>query len=222
MFYNLIKRIFDLISAIILLLIISPFFLLIMVILRFTGEKEIFYFQKRLGLNNKPFFIWKFATMIKNSANIGSKDLTLRDDPRVTRVGKFLRLTKINELPQIINVIKGDISVVGPRPLMLVSFQKYDSEIQKKIYKIKPGITGIGSIVFRDEEKLISNLSEIDPHVFYKNKIAPFKGKIEIWYQNNRSFKLDLKILFFTFWVIIFPKNKSYTKIFKGIPKRNF
>ena len=113
----------------------------------------------------------------------------MKNDPRVLPFGSFLRKTKINELPQIINIIIGDLSIVGPRPQMRVDFEKYSKEVQDKIYNVKPGLTGIGSIVFRDEESLISSAAENeDPHDFYKRIIAPYKGEIEIWYQDHRSF----------------------------------
>ena len=149
----------------------------------------MFYFQKRIGWKNKDFYIWKFATMLKNSMNIGTGSITLRNDPRVTPLGGFLRKTKINELPQIINVLKGELSLVGPRPLVQKTFDAYPLEIKQEIYKTKPGITGIGSIVFRDEEKLISD-SKMDPHEFYKMKIALHKGELEMWYKKNISFFL--------------------------------
>ena len=98
-----------------------------------------------------------------------------------------MRKTKINELPQIVNILKGDISFVGPRPLILSSFEVYPESIQSKIYNVKPGLTGIGSIIFRDEESLLSAIKDEDPHVYYKRVIAPYKGDLELWYQKNRS-----------------------------------
>ena len=140
--------------------------------------------------------------MLKDSPNMGSGSITLSNDWRVTKPGKFLRKTKINELPQIINILKGDISLVGPRPLVSRTFNAYSKDIQSKIYNVKPGLTGIGSIVFRDEESIISAVRDKDPHMFYKQVIAPYKGKLEMWYQSNRSFLIDLKLIFITAWVI--------------------
>ena len=167
-----IKRLFDLTVAVLSLLLLFVPMILVMIILKFTGEGEIFYLQKRLGYLNNEFKIIKFATMVKNSPNIGTGSLTLRDDPRVLPFGKFLRKSKINELPQIFNVIIGNMSIVGPRPQMKVDFDKFPSKKRNEIYKSKPGITGVGSIIFRDEEKWISNFNG-DKHEFYKNKIAP-------------------------------------------------
>ena len=220
--YNLFKRLLDVFVSLVALTLLLPVFIPIIIILRFTAEGEIFYFQERIGLNNSRFQIWKFATMLKNSMNMGTGSITLQNDFRVTPIGKFLRKTKINELPQIINILKGDISLVGPRPLVTKTFSAYTEEIQSKIYKVKPGLTGIGSIVFRDEESLISAVKDEDPHEFYKRVIAPYKGALEMWYQENRSFFLDLQLIFMTAWVILFPKSYLYKKWFKNLPERTF
>lgn len=204
------------------LLILLPAFLPIIFLLKFSGEGEVFYFQERIGIKNTRFFIWKFATMLKDSMSIGTGSITLANDFRVTKVGKFLRKTKINELPQIINILKGDISLVGPRPLVTKTFSAYPKEIQSKIYNVKPGLTGIGSIIFRDEESIISSVENEDPHQFYKRVIAPYKGDLEIWYQEHRSLILDLKLIFLTAWVIFFSNSRLYEKMFKDLPKRNF
>ena len=160
--------------------------------------------------------------MLKNSINIGTGSITLQNDPRVTKIGSFLRKTKINELPQIINILKGDISLVGPRPLVTQTFTAYNEEVQSKIYNVKPGLTGIGSIIFRDEESIISAVKDQEPHKFYKRVIAPYKGELEMWYQSNNSFFLDLQIIFLTAWVILVPNSKLYEKWFKNLPKRSF
>ena len=220
--YLVSKRILDIAVSILTLMLLLPVFLSIVIILRLTAEGEVFYFQERIGMNNSKFWIWKFATMLKDSINMGTGSITLQNDFRVTKVGKFLRKTKINELPQIINILKGDISLVGPRPLVTKTFDAYSKDVREKIYNVKPGLTGIGSIVFRDEEKIISHIKGEDPHIFYKRVIAPYKGKLEMWYQLNRSFSTDLKLIFITAWVILFPKSKLYKKWFKDLPARNF
>ena len=220
--YNFFKRLLDIIVSFITLITLLPIFIPITIILRLTGEGEVLYFQERCGMNNSKFYIWKFATMLKNSINMGTGSITLINDPRVTKIGLFLRKTKINELPQIINILKGDISLVGPRPLVTKTFLAYNEYIQSKIYNVKPGLTGIGSIIFRDEESIISAVTDEDPHEFYKRIIAPYKGKLEIWYQNHKSFLLDLQLIFLTAWVIIFPSSRLYEKWFKDLPKRSF
>jgi lipopolysaccharide/colanic/teichoic acid biosynthesis glycosyltransferase len=217
--YKFLKRLTDIVISGLALVILSPLIIIAIIILLLSDEHEVFYFQQRIGYKNKPFKIWKFATMLKNSPNVGTGDITVRNDPRVTRFGKFLRMTKINELPQIINVFKGDMSLVGPRPLLESGFKLYPEEIQKKIYNVKPGITGIGSIIFRDEEKIISEAE--NPAEMYK-KIAPYKGELEMWYQNYASIYTDWLIIFLTAWTILFPQNKFANKFFKKLPHINF
>lgn len=220
--YQIIKRTFDLLASTLGLLIISPLFLVIMLVLKFTGEGEVFYLQERMGLNNKSFFIYKFATMLKDSSNMGHKNLTVRNDSRITKVGKFLRLTKINELPQIINVIKGDMALVGSRPNLPNNFQIYTPEVQDVIYKNRPGITGLGSLVFRDEELLVTTYKELgkNPSDYYRNYIYPYKGDLEKWYYHNCSLLVDLKILILTFWSLVNSNSQIVYKTFKNLPPK--
>ena len=222
--YLITKRIFDIISSTIALIILSPLFLPIIILLRLTSEGEVFYFQERIGMNNKPFKIFKFATMLKNSSKMQGGYITVKNDPRLTFMGGVLRKSKINELPQLLNILIGDMSVVGPRPVMRVSFESYPKNIQKVIYNVKPGLSGIGSIIFRDEEEIITKVKSdgADIWSFYKNTIYPFKGNLELWYQKNKSFVLDLQLIFLTVWVIMFPKSKIYENWFNDLPRRNF
>jgi len=216
-------RILDLLLSLFALLILLPLFIPIIIILLLTGEHKVFYLQDRVGFKNKNFKILKFATMLSNSANMGTGSLTLKNDSRVLPFGTFLRKTKINELPQILNILIGDLSIVGPRPQMQVDFEKYSDEVQQKIYNVKPGLTGIGSIVFRDEESLISLAAENEnPHDFYKRVIAPYKGELEMWYQKHRSLYLDIQLIFITAWAIVVPETRIYEKWFADLPKREF
>ncbi len=215
--YTIIKRFFDFLFAALGLLLLSPLLLPIMLALRLTAEGEIFYRQKRVGYRNRHFGIWKFATMLKNSPNMGTGSLTLRNDPRVTPIGRFLRKTKINELPQLINVLTGEMSFVGPRPQMQVDFDVYPPEVREKIYDVTPGITGIGSIVFRDEERLLSRPG-IEPKAFYAMHIAPYKGALEMWYLRRRSLYTDLMILFLTAWAIVFSRSQLHYTVFRDLP----
>ena len=217
--YKFTKRLLDILLAGLALVILSPLLIIIVLILLLTGEHEVFYLQKRVGYQNKIFYIWKFATMVKNSPNIGTGEITLRNDPRVMPFGKFLRMSKLNEIPQIMNVLLGDMSIVGPRPLMHVSFNLYDAGVKEKIYNSKPGMTGIGSLVFRDEEKILSLAS--DPKTMYQ-KIYPYKVKLEIWYLQHASLWVDIKIIFLTAWTILFPENKLTPRFFKNLPQREF
>ena len=211
----------DLVIATVAFIIFSPLLIPIAIALRFSGEGEVFYFQERVGLNNKPFDIWKFATMLKNSPNIGTGDVTVKNDPRVLPMGNFLRKTKINELPQIINVFNGTMSIVGARPLTRISVDMYSPDVQEVIYNSPPGITGIGSIVFRDEETLIDK-SGMPARAFYEKFILPHKGNLEKWYQINKSLYVDIMIVFLTAWVIIFSKSNLVYKVFPDLPKRSF
>ncbi|MDB2567127.1 sugar transferase [Flavobacteriaceae bacterium] len=222
--YYLLKRVFDVLFSGIAIIILSPLLIPVIVGLKLTGEGYIWYKQERVGYKNKPFLIWKFATMLKNSVNMPGGIMTTKKDPRITPMGGFLRKSKINELPQLFNIFFGRMSVVGPRPVMRVSFEAYPNEVQKVIYNVIPGLTGIGSIVFRDEEELISEVKNNggDLWEFYKGNIYPFKGELEIWYQNHKSFILDMKLMFLTAWVILSPTSKLYEKWFKDLPKRNF
>lgn len=218
--YKYIKSFFDIILAVFVVLSLLVLFLPLMLILRLTGEGEIFYLQERVGLNNKPFMMIKFATMLIDSMNMGLGATTVRNDPRITPVGKFLRKSKINELPQVFNIIKGDMSIVGPRPLPYKSFVKYSDEVKQILYKKKPGITGIASLIFRDEEILASTVNDLGgvPIEYYKSYIYPYKGQLELWYHDHISFRTDFFIIFLTAWQILFPKSNLVYKVFKQLP----
>ena len=139
-------------------------------------------------------------------------------------MGDFLRKSKINELPQLLNIFLGHMSFVGPRPVMPISFAAYPKEVQEEIYNVKPGLTGVGSIVFRDEEELITKVRDNggDTWDFYQNEIYPFKGQLEQWYLKNQSFGLDFKIIIATALVVLFPSLDVVSLFFKQLPKRNF
>ncbi len=202
-------RLFDILLSIIALIILLPILLPICIILGLTGEREIFYLQERVGKDLTKFKLYKFATMLKNSENMGAGAITVKGDPRVLPFGRFLRKSKINELPQLINILIGDMSFVGPRPLLSKQFNFYDSHDQIKISSVKPGLTGVGSLVFRDEERFFEN-SE-NPDRIYKEKISPIKAELEMWYVRNKSFFLNIRIILSTFLAVIFP-NKSFIK----------
>lgn len=218
--YPYIKRFFDILFSLIALLLLSPVFIPVILLLLLTGEHEVFYRQDRVGYRNRIFGILKFATMLKNSPNMGSKDLTMRNDPRVTKVGRFLRKSKINELPQLINILTGDMSFTGPRPLMKSGFDRYSDEMKARVYNVPPGLTGIGSIVFRDEELIITK-SKLSPEECYRDVILPYKGALEIWYQQHRSFYTDFMILFLTGWYVVFSGSELVYKIFPSLPRNS-
>ena len=213
------KRIIDILLALIALSILAPLLIPVWIGLLLTGEHYIFYFQKRIGFKNRNFDIWKFATMLKASPALGTGSITIKNDWRLTPMGKFLRKTKINELPQLVNIIKGDMSIIGARPLMEVDFLKYAVNVQQVIYNSRPGLTGIASVVFRDEEKYYSN-SDIDPHEFDRKHIAPYKGELELWYQKNLSAYTDLMLVFLTAWSIVAPQSELVYRVFRDLPER--
>ena len=219
--YNFFKRIADILTSFIAIVFLIPIFLIIVIVLRFTAEGEVFYTQERIGYLNSKFKIWKFATMLKNSLNFGTGSITLNDDFRVTKIGKFLRKSKINELPQLFNVLIGDISIVGPRPILESDWNLYSEEIRNIVYNVKPGLTGIGSIVFRDEESIMSSVKNEDLHLYYERVVAPYKGDLEKWYQINQSFSLDFKLIILTALVIVFPNNNIHKNWFHNLPHIN-
>jgi len=214
----MIQRIFDIVISFSAILIASPILIFVIIILKLTGEGEVFYLQKRVGKNGKEFGLLKFATMIKNSSKIGAGDITLLNDPRVLPFGKFLRKTKINELPQIWNILNGEMSIVGPRPMVSNTLSKYPKNDKEIIMQISPGLTGIGSIIFRDEESYLRNKS--DAMKFYDEQIIPYKSSLEVWYISNVSIKTYFLVIFVTAWIIIFPKSQITDLVFKGLPKK--
>jgi lipopolysaccharide/colanic/teichoic acid biosynthesis glycosyltransferase len=211
------KRLLDILLSGLGILVFLPFGIPIALILLLTGEHEIFYRQQRIGRNGKPFGLMKFATMRKNSSSMGAGNITLKNDPRVLPFGKFLRKTKLNEVPQLWNIFNGDMSVVGPRPLPKSNYEMIPEQYRNRTMVLKPGLTGAASIVFRDEEEFLAQ-HEDDPMGFYAAEIAPYKGRAECWYLENRSFWMDIKIIFLTAWVVIFPKSRLPKKIMKGLP----
>jgi lipopolysaccharide/colanic/teichoic acid biosynthesis glycosyltransferase len=210
------KRLLDIFFSGIAILVLSPILALIACVLRITGEGEVFYKQTRVGKNGNTFGLIKFATMLKNSSNIGSGEITIKNDPRVLPLGKFLRKSKINELPQLWNIFIGDMSIVGPRPMVPNTFTKYPIEAQKVLNTVKPGLTGIGSIIFRDEERLLDGRE--DPVSFYNENITPHKSDLELWFVENNTLWLYIKIIFVTAWVVVFPSSNIVDKAFDGIP----
>lgn len=201
--YDIIIRLFDFFISLVALLVLLPIFAVVIIILRFTGENEVFYLQQRVGYGMKPFLVIKFATMIKDSPNIGTGAITLKGDPRVLPFGKILRKTKINELPQLFNILKGDMSLVGPRPLMEKQFKFYDVQDQEMIGQMKPGLTGVASVIFRDEEKYFMN--SVDPDVIYRTKIAPSKALLERWFLEKRSVFMYFKLILITAVAVVSP-----------------
>ncbi len=211
------KRLIDIIFALTAITLFLPIGLIIVLILRFTGEGEVFYTQTRAGQHNRDFGLLKFVTMVKNSSNLAGGNITAQNDPRVLPIGKFLRKAKLNEVPQILNILKGDMSVVGPRPLTRDNYELIPGEIRKQTQVLKPGLTGVGSIVFRDEEGFIAR-SGMAPRDFYREQIGPFKGELEFWYLEHRGILLDLKLILLTALVVLFPTTSLVDTWLPGLP----
>lgn len=218
MYRHFFKRIIDFLLALIAIIILSPLLIPVVIILLLTGEHYVFYYQDRIGSKGQPFKLIKFATMFKNSPNMGTGEITLRNDPRVLPFGRFLRKTKLNELPQVFNILLGDMAIVGPRPLTKKHFEYYSEDTKKIITQIKPGLTGIASIVFRDEEALFdtSNMNHED---FYKKFLSPKKGELELWYFKQQSIITDILLIICTAFVVINSNSNLHYKIFKDLPK---
>tara|TARA_B100000925_G_C22006030_1_gene473723 strand:+ start:616 stop:1227 length:612 start_codon:yes stop_codon:yes gene_type:complete len=190
---------------------------IIVLILKFTGEGEIFFFQYRVGRSNKKIKLIKFVTMLKNSENMGTGTITVHNDPRILPFGNFLRKTKLNELPQLLNVFLGDMSVIGPRPQTQRCFDAFPESSRNAILKVRPGLSGIGSIVFRSEEDMMNSYD--NPDYLYDNVIMPFKGKLEEWYVKNNSLTTYFKLIFITVLVILAPKLNLIWALFPNLPK---
>jgi lipopolysaccharide/colanic/teichoic acid biosynthesis glycosyltransferase len=220
--YNLFKRISDFTIALISIIILSPILLPVILGLLLTGEGYVWYFQERVGKKNKTFQIWKFATMLKNSVNMKGGLITTKNDPRITPMGGFLRKSKINELPQLVNILKGEMSFVGPRPVMPKSFEVYPQDVQKVIYNVTPGLTGMGSLIFRDEEGLVSNAKKqgLEPWEYYKTTIYPYKGELEKFYQDHRGFFTDLKIFIATAIMVVYTNKRIPFIFFPNAPRK--
>ena len=213
----MIERFFDIFFSSLALLILFPLLVPIVLILKFSGEGEIFFLQERIGKNGQTFKLFKFATMLKDSPNIGTGSVTMNEDPRILPVGKFLRKTKINELPQLLNIFFGDMSVIGPRPLTAQTFGSYSAETQEIINKVRPGLSGIGSIIFRGEEEIMHGESaSID---FYNNIIAPYKGSLEEWFVSNKNIYIYFLAIFITIWTVVFPSTNIAWRVFKNLPE---
>jgi len=215
--YKIFKRFSDIIFSIFGIIITGPIMLLTIIILYLTGEKKPIFNQLRVGKNKQLFRLYKLRTMNDNGAN-NSGPITFHNDDRITFFGKFLRWSKIDEFPQFFNVLNGDLSFVGPRPLMPETFYKYKKSTQEIITTIRPGISGAGSVIFRNESFILKTVSKDKQEDIYINNILPYKGQLEEWYIDNRSFIMDLKLLIFSVLVVVYSGVKGLNSFFKGLP----
>ncbi len=214
------KRALDILLSSIALFLLLPLLVPIAIILRCTGEGYVFYRQQRVGMKGGLFGLYKFATMLKDSPNLPGGLLTTKHDSRVLPFGRLLRATKINEIPQLLNVLLGDMSLIGPRPQAEPHFEVFPEHVKREIVKVRPGLSGIGSIVFRDEDTILTQCGK-NEHKCYAEDIAPYKGELEIWYVRHQSPVLDCILILLTAWVVLFPKSRLYAKLFRGLPRLN-
>ena len=190
-----------------------------MILLKLTGEHYIFYMQPRVGRHGKQFPLLKFATMLKDSPNLPGGLYTSENDPRMLPMGKILRKTKINELPQLLNILAGDMSIIGYRPQVKTQYDTYSPEVKKAMAKSRPGLSGIGPIVFRSEEEILQQFATHEERdEFYKTVITPYKGQLEVWYSKHRSVVMYFRLIFMTVRVVLDPKDKSWKQL-KDIPQ---
>jgi lipopolysaccharide/colanic/teichoic acid biosynthesis glycosyltransferase len=211
------QRFFDIVFSGLAILVLSPLLVPIAIGLRLTGEGEVFFLQNRVGKGGKPFTLYKFATMLKNSPNIGTGTVTVRGDPRILPMGHFLRKTKINELPQLLNILFGHMSVIGPRPQTQRCFDAFTRASQNAIIQVRPGLSGIGSIIFSDEENLLHG--QADSVRFYDEVIAPYKGALEEWFVVNQSLHTYFKLIGLTVCVVLFSDSGLVWRVFRALPR---
>lgn len=212
-------RFFDVLFSFLAIAVLLPFMIPIMIGLKLTGEHDIFYRQERIGKGGRPFGLLKFATMLKDSPNMPGGLYTAKDDPRLLPMGKFLRKTKINELPQLWNIFIGDMSIIGYRPTVKKQYDCYPEVFRKKLSKSRPGLSGIGSIVFRNEEEILQNFSTPEEKDEFHNKvISPYKAELEVWYITHKSIGMYFRMIFMTVEAVLKPGFEGWKKL-PGIPK---
>jgi lipopolysaccharide/colanic/teichoic acid biosynthesis glycosyltransferase len=195
----MLKRTFDILFASLVLASLSPVFIILAIIIKLTSPGPVFYRGKRVGRGGDIFLMFKFRSMVVNADKIGT-DLAPRGDPRVTGVGKFLRKTKLDELPQLIDVLRGKMSVVGPRPESPL-YVRYYNERQKRVLSVRPGIVGPAQIVYRHEDLILKDKK--DPDDYYIHQLMPKKIEIDLTYIRNMNLLLDVKIIFRTLLAVL-------------------
>jgi len=191
-----VKRLFDIFFSAIGLSLLSPLFIAVAILIKIDSHGPVFFRQQRMGKNFVPFFIYKFRTMVRDAPQKGP-GITIGGDTRVTRIGRILRKSKIDELPQLMNVLKGDMSIVGPRPELETYVELYKNDYND-ILHVRPGITDISSVTFRDEESILKDKN--DPENYYRHVVLPVKIKLSREYIKRSSFFYDLRLIFMTFY----------------------
>ncbi len=196
----MIKRIFDFISSLLGIILLSPLLFIVVLWIKFDSAGPVFFIQKRVGLRGKTIGVYKFRTMVTDAESKGLK-ITVGHDPRITKSGQFLRKYKVDELAQLLNVLNGSMSLVGPRPEVQEYIDVYPDSIRTKVLSVKPGITDYASIEFKDENQLLEGA--LDPNKTYIDDILPIKQKYYLKYVEEQSFFVDIKLIFKTIIVIL-------------------
>ena len=213
--YPFVKRGADILFSILGILISAPLLLISVILIFISGETSPVYLSYRIGKGGKLFRMFKLRTMSRKKPS--KSPLTAYNDNRINFFGRLLRFSKIDELPQFFNILNGDLSFVGPRPMLPEVYMFYSDKTREKLNPLRPGVTGIGSIVFRDEASLFKKVRGSHER-FYKDNIAPAKAELELWYTKNRSFVIDFKILTLTVVALLYGKVKSLKRYFKNLP----
>ena len=204
------KRLLDILLSGFAMCILPPLYVVVSVLLRCAGEANALFRQRRVGLSGAEFTLLKFTTMASGSAAAG--DITYGDDPRILPVGRWLGALKIDELPQLWNTFVGEMSLVGPRPLTPRAFHCYSPRVQEIVKSMRPGVTGVGSLVFRNEDRILAQAPG-DPKEYYDRIIIPLKGQLETWYFAHRSLYVDLLILACTLVAVPWPRSRLHLKL---------
>jgi lipopolysaccharide/colanic/teichoic acid biosynthesis glycosyltransferase len=199
-----VKRVIDLVGAAFGLLVLSPVLLVVAVLIELEDRGPIFYKGVRVGRDGKPFRMVKFRTMVVNADRLGGLS-TADDDPRITRIGKRLRSLKLDELPQLFNVVRGNMSLVGPRPEVPQEVARYTEE-ERELLSVRPGITDWASVRFRDEGAILKGST--DPHETYLRVIRPEKMRLGLEYVRDRSLETDMRILAATLKALVSPRSR--------------
>ncbi len=215
-FYSGSKRVLDVLLSGFLMIVLPPLYLIVSILLRRAGghpsrEKlDVLFRQGRVGRSGAEFTLLKFTTMANGSAVAG--DITYGGDPRVLPVGRWLSALKIDELPQLWNTFVGEMSLVGPRPLTPRAFHCYSPRVQEVVKSMRPGVTGVGSLVFRNEDRILAQAPG-DPKEYYDEVIIPLKGQLETWYFAHRSLYIDVLILACTLVAVPWPRSRLHFKL---------
>ena len=188
---SIVKRIFDFFAALIGIIILSPIFIIVSIAIKLDSPGNIMFLQKRVGKCGKEFDIFKFRTMVTNAERLG-KQITVGKDNRITKVGAFLRKYKIDELPQLFNVLKGDMSLVGPRPEVPKYVALYNEE-QKKVLSVRPGITDLASLKYSDENDILGKVE--NPEEYYINVIMKYKLSLNLEYIEKSNLFFDISLV---------------------------